>query len=224
MHWRGGCIAREGAHATPCCSVLALVRVRSAGCPARESVAACRGRSCRLFQPHAWACVCGPAADRTPALQYGRTSLHNASISGHAAVVQTLLENGANVAATDEVGAAGVGVAVCARVPACHVCARHGMHGDVCTQSCASVWLFLGSSVRRGRARDGDGPHMHARSRHAPADTPARFRTAKPLSTGPKTAVMRSRRRRSRQRCASTEPSIRSFMRLRWAWSSCWRT
>ena len=87
MHWRGGCIAREGAHATPCFSVLALVRVRSAGCPARESVAACRGRSCR----------CGPAADRTPALQDGSTSLHLASVEGHAAVVQTLLQHGADV-------------------------------------------------------------------------------------------------------------------------------
>ena len=98
MHWRGGCIAREGAHATPCCSVLALVRVRSAGCPARESVDACRGRSS----------LCGPAADRTPALQDGRTSLHFASEYGHAAVVQTLLQHGADVAATpsrpDEVG------------------------------------------------------------------------------------------------------------------------
>ena len=71
----------------PCCSVLALVRVRSAGCPARESVAACRGRSCR----------CGPAADRRPALQYGCTSLHVASRNGHAAVVQTLLQHGADV-------------------------------------------------------------------------------------------------------------------------------
>ena len=29
---------------------------------------------------------------------------------------------------------------------------------------------------------------------------------------------------RSRQRCASTEPSIRSFMRLGRAWSTWWRT
>jgi hypothetical protein len=137
MHWRGGCIAREGTHATPCCSMLALVRVRREGCPARESVAACRGRSCR----------CGPAADRTPALQYGWTSLHFASSSGHAAVVQTLLQHGADIAATDKVGAAGVGVAVYARVPACHVCGSHSMHGDVCTQSCASVLLCRGSSA-----------------------------------------------------------------------------
>jgi hypothetical protein len=102
MHWRGGCIAREGPHATPCCSVLALVRVRSAGCPARESVAACRGRSCR----------CGPAADRTPALQIGRTSLYVASGEGHVAVVQTLLQHGADVTARDNVGAAGVTLAL----------------------------------------------------------------------------------------------------------------
>jgi len=50
-------------------------------------------------------------------------------------------------------------------------------------------------------ARGRDGPHMHARPRHAPTDTPARFRTAKLLSTSPRT-------RGSRQRCASTEASI----------------
>ena len=80
--------------------------------------------------------------------------------------------------------------------PACHVCARHNLHGDVCTQSCTSVLLCRGSSVR-GRARDGDGPHMHARARHAPADTPARFSSAKLPSTWPRST-------RSRQRCAST--------------------
>jgi hypothetical protein len=83
---------------TPCCSVLALVRVQSEGCRARESVAACRGRSCR----------CGPAVDSTPALQYGGTSLHEASVYGHAAVVQMLLEHGADVGARNKVGAAGV--------------------------------------------------------------------------------------------------------------------
>ena len=56
--------------------------------------------------------------------QDGSTSLHFASEYGHAAVVQTLLQHGADVAARTKVGAAG--------------------------------------SVRRGRARDGDGPHMHA--------------------------------------------------------------
>ena len=64
---------------------------------ARESVAACRGRSCRR----------GTAADRTPALQDGSTSLHKASESGRLAVVQTLLEHGADVAARTKVGAAG---------------------------------------------------------------------------------------------------------------------
>ena len=98
--------------ASPCCSVLALVRVRSAGCPAWESVAAYRGRSSR----------CCPAADRTPALQYGSTSLHLASEYGHAAVVQTLLQHGADVAATDNVGAAGVPRALAWR------CARECLH------------------------------------------------------------------------------------------------
>ena len=52
-------------------------------------------------------CRCGPAADRTPALQFGGTSLHTASERGHPAVVQTLLDHGADVAARDNVGAAG---------------------------------------------------------------------------------------------------------------------
>ena len=126
MHWRGGCIAREGAHASTCCSVLALVRVRRAGCPARESVAACRGRSCR----------CGPAADRTPALQGGLTSLHEASRYGHAAVVQTLLQHGADIAATNKVGAAGVPLALAWR------CARECLHAMFvraieCMEMCA---------------------------------------------------------------------------------------
>jgi thiamine monophosphate kinase len=55
--------------------------------------------------------------------------------------------HGADVAARNEVGAAGVTLAsVCARVPACHVCARHSVHGDVCTQSVAAC---------RGRCRCG---------------------------------------------------------------------
>ena len=82
-------------------SMLALVRVWSAGCPARESVAAWRGRSCR----------CGPAADRTPALQEERTSLHYASEGGHLAVVQTLLDHGADVAARDNDGQTALDVA-----------------------------------------------------------------------------------------------------------------
>ncbi len=38
--------------------------------------------------------------------------MHYASSSGHAAVVQTLLKHGADVAARDEVGAAGVTLAL----------------------------------------------------------------------------------------------------------------
>jgi ankyrin repeat protein len=124
--------------------VLGLVRVRSAGCPARESVAACRGRSCR----------CGPAADRTPALQYGRTSLHFASESGHAAVVQTLLQHGADVAARGEVGAAGVPLALAwrsarecvhaifVRVIVCmEMCARNRARLCCCAEAAALLYV-----------------------------------------------------------------------------------
>jgi hypothetical protein len=73
---------------------------QSAECPVQEGIAACPGRSCR----------CGTAADRTPALQVGVTSLHNSCSRGHLTVVQTLLENGADVAARSvvrDVGAVG---------------------------------------------------------------------------------------------------------------------
>ena len=52
-------------------------------------------------------CRCGPAADRTPALQFGGTSLHKASIFGHTAVVQILLKGGADAAAKNNVSVAG---------------------------------------------------------------------------------------------------------------------
>jgi hypothetical protein len=58
MHVRVGCIAREDAHVSVCCSMLVPVRVLRAGCPALEGVTACLGRSCR----------CVAAADCTPAL------------------------------------------------------------------------------------------------------------------------------------------------------------
>ena len=136
----------------PCCSVLALVRVRSAGCPAWESVAAYRGRSCR----------CGPAADRTPALQAGVTSLHWASISGHAAVVQTLLQHGADVAATNKVGAAGVPLALawrcareclhamCARAIECmEMCARNRARLCCCAEAAACGEVERGMEMGR---------------------------------------------------------------------------
>ena len=53
------------------------------------------------------------------------TSLHFASEYGHAAVVQTLLQHGADVAARDEVGAAGVPLALAWR------CARECLHAMV---------------------------------------------------------------------------------------------
>ncbi len=58
--------------------------------------------------------------------------MHSSSINGHAAVVQTLLQHGADVAATDNVGAAGVPRA-CARecLHAMCVCAM------VCMEMCA---------------------------------------------------------------------------------------
>ena len=62
--------------------------------------------------------------------------MHFASSRGHAAVVQTLLQHGADVAATDNVGAAGVPRALawrCARecLRAMCVCAM------VCMEMCA---------------------------------------------------------------------------------------
>ncbi len=111
-----GCIAREGAHATTCCSVLPECRVP------------CAGERRRLPRPLL-------SAYRTPALQNGRTSLH---LAGHAcaAVVQTLLEHGADVAARDEVGATGVPLALAWR------CARECLHvmfvcAIVCMEKCA---------------------------------------------------------------------------------------
>ena len=47
-------------------------------------------------------------ADRRPGLQDGYTSLHRATACGLPAVVQALLEHGADVAARDQVDAAGV--------------------------------------------------------------------------------------------------------------------
>ncbi len=62
--------------------------------------------------------------------------MHRASGGGHAAVVQTLLQHGADVAATDYVGAAGVAQALALR------CARECLHAMcvramVCMEMCA---------------------------------------------------------------------------------------
>ena len=75
-------------------------------------------------------------ADVNEKEHYGRTSLHVASARGHAAVVQTLLQHGADVAATDKVGAAGVPLALAWR------CARECLHAMfvraiVCMEMCA---------------------------------------------------------------------------------------
>jgi hypothetical protein len=102
-----------------------------------------------------------------------------------------------------------------------HAFACHSMHGDVCKLWCCAEVAASGEGELVSpvlplaglracmtfpypydhTARESDGPHMHARPRHAPTNTPARFRMAKPLSTSRGT-------RRSRQRCASTEASI----------------
>jgi hypothetical protein len=77
---------------TVCCSMFVLVRVRRAGCAAWEGVASCRGSSC----------CCGTADDRAPDLQDSwMTSLHIASKWGHPAVVQALLEAGADIEEQD---------------------------------------------------------------------------------------------------------------------------
>ena len=62
--------------------------------------------------------------------------MHFASEYGHAAVVQTLLQHGADVAPTNEVGAAGVPLALALR------CARECLHtmcvrAMVCMEMCA---------------------------------------------------------------------------------------
>ena len=62
--------------------------------------------------------------------------MHKASSSGHAAVVQTLLQHGADIAATNKVGAAGVPLALALR------CVRECLHAMcvramVCMEMCA---------------------------------------------------------------------------------------
>ena len=125
------------------------------GAPRGQIVAACRGSSCRY----------GPAADRTPALQYGWTSLHGASGWGNLAVLKTLLQHRADVAARDRVGAAGVPVASpwrCARVCqhamfvraiVCMVmCARNRARLWCCAEAGASGEVELVSGTPAGRA------------------------------------------------------------------------
>jgi len=85
--------------------------------------------------------LCGPAADRTPALQNGWTSLHWVSCGGHAVVVQTLLQHGADVSATNKLGAAGVPQALT------WWCARECLHA-MCV--CAIVCMGM---CARNRAR-----------------------------------------------------------------------
>ena len=74
--------------------------------------------------------------------------MHWASRFGHAAVVQTLLQHGADVAATDKVGAAGVPLASAWR------CARECLHAMcvramVCMEMCARNRARLCCEVER---------------------------------------------------------------------------
>ena len=75
--------------------------------------------------------------------------MHVASRNGHAAVVQTLLQHGADVAATENVGAAGVPLALAWR------CARECLHAMcvramVCMEMCARNRARLCCEVERG--------------------------------------------------------------------------
>ena len=67
--------------------------------------------------------------------------MHAASRKGHAAVVQTLLQHGADVAATDNVGAAGVPLALAWR------CARECLHA-MCVRANMYVWRCVHAIVR----------------------------------------------------------------------------
>ncbi len=125
MHW-----ASYNGHA----AVVQTLLQHGADVAATDKVgAAGRGRSCR----------CGPAADRTPALQDGETSLHKASGGGHAAVVQTLLQHGADVAATNKVGAAGVPRA------SAWGCARECLHA-MCVRAIVCMDLCVADLIKEG--------------------------------------------------------------------------
>ncbi len=74
--------------------------------------------------------------------------MHAASESGHAAVVQSLLQHGADVAATNKVGAAGVPLALAWR------CARECLHAMfvraiVCLRACPECRVPCAGERRR---------------------------------------------------------------------------
>jgi hypothetical protein len=133
----------------------------------RLSVAACRGGSF----------CCGPAADRTPALQQdGDTSLHKASSSGHAAVVQTLLQHGADIAATNKVGAAGVPLALawrCARECLHAMCVRTIECMEMYARNRASLCGCAGKACEVERGMEMGRTCMHALATHPLTPLPA---------------------------------------------------
>ena len=83
--------------------------------------------------------------------------MHYASCIGHAAVVETLLQHGADVAATDKVGAAGVPLALawrCARECLHAMCVRAMVYMEMCARNrarlCCCAWAAACGEVERG--------------------------------------------------------------------------
>ena len=71
--------------------------------------------------------------------------MHYASWFGHAAVVQSLLQHGADVAATNKVGAAGVPLALAWR------CAGECLHDAMCVRAIVRVCVAVPRQQRAAR-------------------------------------------------------------------------
>jgi hypothetical protein len=92
-----------------------------------QGVFVVQGAPCGTSQHIKASCAVWHGADHTPGFQYMETSLHKASEAGWHAVVQTLLEHGADVSAIDEVcfgaRAARLSALPTKCQPVCYVCA-----------------------------------------------------------------------------------------------------